>query len=365
MKVRLLGIAAFTLAAASLCVSAGARAETAHEKAAALLVQRAEVLFARDEIGAAEPLVRTAVELHPSARARLLLARALVARGACDEAVPLLPTALDAFDAEERASVDLVILEARAACDDLDLPVEGPEDMVRLEGGRFLMGTDDGERAEGPAHEVVLTPFWIDRTEVTVFEFQACVDAGVCKRRHFKGAGSMDYCNYGEPTRQDHPMNCVDFVGARQYCRWVGRRLPTEAEWELAARGLEGRRYPWGSAEPDCHVAIMKSEAGDGCGADRTFAVGSMPGGATPDGVLDLAGNVWEWVADWYGEGYYAESPRHDPSGPTAGTERSMRGGSWLTVNEVTFRGVNRDKEPPDYIGNAVGFRCALSARGQ
>ena len=169
----------------------------------------------------------------------------------------------------------------------------------------------------------------------------------------------MPYCNYGRAGRRDHPMNCVTYHGAQTYCAWAGGRLPTEAEWEFAARGDDGRAFPWGDDPPSCARVVMEDSVDDGCGMDRTAAVGSKPRGATPEGVEDLAGNVWEWVADWYDENYYARSPDRDPDGPPTGTRRVTRGGAWLSSEPAGLRGAFRDHEEPEYVGNGVGFRCA------
>lgn len=207
--------------------------------------------------------------------------------------------------------------------------------MVQLAGGSFLMGSEDpawdGWR---PAHPLRLQPFCIDTHEVTVRDYQRCVDAGECRpphrSTHWFRIGTMtseqakkqaraysEFCNAGHPDRLDHPVNCVDWFQSSDFCTWRGARLPTESEWEFAARGAEGRTYPWGEEPPDrsrangcgreCTrwqkkigvVASAKLFDGDD-GFVGTSPVGSFPEGASPQGVQDLIGNVFEWTADWF-----------------------------------------------------------------
>jgi formylglycine-generating enzyme required for sulfatase activity len=215
------------------------------------------------------------------------------------------------------------------------------------------MGSDDGNSDEQPAHTVYLDAFAIDRTEVTNAQYARCVQAGAC--RPPGSSSSYTRANYfADPRYADHPVIYVSWDDARAYCAWAGRRLPTEAEWEKAARGTDGRTYPWGD-EWDASKANT-----DEAGVGDTTPVGAYPAGASPYGALDMAGNVWEWVADWYGEDYYRESPGENPLGPASGTNRVVRGGSWGNVQWLA-RAADRYGFTPDDRNSHVGFRCARS----
>jgi eukaryotic-like serine/threonine-protein kinase len=203
------------------------------------------------------------------------------------------------------------------------------------EPGKNITFTD-----ESPSHPVYLDAFWIDQTEVTNAMYSRCVKAGKCTS---SGAGSDSY-----------PAVNVSWFDASHYCAWAGRRLPTEAEWEKAARGTDGRTFPWGNSAPSCSLANFASCAGSAA------VVGSYPEGASPYGAMDMAGNVWEWVADWFDGGYYSHSPQSNPKGPDLVTKRSMRGGSW--INPAGFiRVTGRGYYKPDSKFHAIGFRCAAN----
>jgi formylglycine-generating enzyme required for sulfatase activity len=211
--------------------------------------------------------------------------------------------------------------------------------------GGFEMGSNDGDDDERPVHTVWLDAFWIDQTEVTNAMYAKCVADGLCKSS--RCADNIDFIGAGQPVVG------VDWNDANSYCEWGGRRLPTEAEWEKAARGMLGRSYPWGEGI-DC------DKANYGSCKWKTVEVGSYPDGASPYGALDMAGNAWEWVADWYGETYYLSSPDRAPSGPSIGDSRVLRGGSWGN-DGVYVRFSCRLWGAPDRWNCYNGFRCAVS----
>ena len=214
---------------------------------------------------------------------------------------------------------------------------------------------------EHPAHVVELSAFWIDRTEVTNGQYSRCVDAGACDPPVDPGSFSRSRY-FGDPAFENYPVVQVDWHQAAAYCAWAGARLPTEAEWEYAARSPEGRLFPWG----DTFDPALLNFCDRGCdgmsdplhddGFPDTAPVGSFPRGVSWVGAMDMAGNVREWVADWYGP--YASEPAIDPQGPTSGESKIPRGGSWYdTPDDV--RSLNRGANLPDYTHPKVGFRCA------
>jgi formylglycine-generating enzyme required for sulfatase activity len=222
-----------------------------------------------------------------------------------------------------------------------------PGDTVDVPAGDFDMGCNDAvdkncSDDEKPLHTVSLSQFAIDRTEVTQAQFTACIIEGAC---------TVPTCDWN-CDNTTFPAGCVTWAQASAYCSWAGRRLPTEAEWEKAARGEEGGKYPWGNTEPDCNVTNMA-----GCG-DAAVAVGSFPAGASPYGALDMAGNMVELVADRYGEDYYAASPATDPQGPGSGSRYSGRGGGFKSEPQF-LRASKRDWYDPTDAGLSLGFRCA------
>ncbi|WP_437943102.1 bifunctional serine/threonine-protein kinase/formylglycine-generating enzyme family protein [Sorangium sp. So ce281] len=246
-----------------------------------------------------------------------------------------------------------------------------PPDMVRLPAGRFTMGSAKGGKSERPPHEVTLTrAFDVDRTEVTVAAYQRCVEAGRCTPSGLHGPRATDadveqrgaLCTAADPAKSQHPISCVDQAQAAAYCAFAGKRLPTEAEWEYAARGADGREYPWGNEPPGCAHAVVSRPPGQGCsGRGRgTQEVGSAKAGASPSGALDMAGNVWEWVADGWDPGVYARGAQTDPQVPATGSRGVLRGGSWdfsASTAKATFR-LAYDREAGDV---STGFRCARS----
>jgi formylglycine-generating enzyme required for sulfatase activity len=223
---------------------------------------------------------------------------------------------------------------------------------VYVPAGEFLMGAaDDGDAApdEKPQHSVFLDAFWIDRTEVTNTQYQRCVLTDGCSPP-LRADSQEQPVYYGNPRFAAYPMIYVTWAQARVYCQWAGRRLPTEAEWEKGARGTDGRIYPWGNETPDASRLDLDSPLLD------TQAVGLATAGASPYGALDMAGNVWEWVGDWYQADYYAVSPSGSPLGPEAGTERVLRGGAYTT--RLAVRASDRYSFNPGTARNNIGFRC-------
>jgi formylglycine-generating enzyme required for sulfatase activity len=226
--------------------------------------------------------------------------------------------------------------------------------MVYVPAGNFSMGSNDSTADEQPVHTVDLDAYWIDRTEVTNGMYSLCVEAGDCQRPK-KNNSNTHYNYYSDPLYANYPVIFVNWNDAQKYCSWAGRRLPTEAEWERAARGTDGRTYPWGNGSPSNSLLNFNNPMGD------TTGVGSYSSGASPYGVLDMAGNVSEWVADWYDVGYYGSSPSSNPTGPATGQYRVLRGGSWYS-DEYLIRSADRHWLEPDKWDLLVGFRCALAS---
>lgn len=251
---------------------------------------------------------------------------------------------------------------------------EEENNMVNVPAGEFQMGCNEEVdnkcyNDEKPYHKVILSAYKIDKYEVTSCKYQECVDAGDCNNYnesepHFSAySEEFQKCNLGRKDRLDHPMNCVSWFGAKAYCEWVGKRLPTEAEWEKAARGTDGLKYPWGNtSDSTCSYAVMgrydEKRGPEGCGADSTWAVGSIEAGKSPYGAYDMAGNVIEWVNDWFLENYYYSSPLNDPAGPDSGDSRGLRGGSWQEWSD-NLRTSTRGWDDPAYNeSSSYGFRC-------
>jgi len=224
--------------------------------------------------------------------------------------------------------------------------------MVFVPAGEFSMGSNmtdpEADDDEQPLHAVYLTEYWIDQTEVPNTMYQRCVQADQCTPPvHSPRFGDEDYTH--------HPVVGVTWSQAAAYCAWAGRRLPTEAEWEKAARGTDGRIYPWGNSLPGENLLNFDRLIGD------TTPVGSYLTGASPYGALDMAGNVWEWVADWYDPNYYTNTPSENPQGPGAsGNLRVLRGGAW-GVAARAVRAANRFWAFPER-NDLDGFRCARSS---
>jgi len=229
--------------------------------------------------------------------------------------------------------------------------------MVYVPEGDFAMGSDTGALDKQPVHTVFLDAFWIDRTEVTNAMYARCVRAGACQPpSDFSYPGEGTY--YGNAAFTNNPVIYVDWNAAAAYCEWSGARLPTEAEWEKAARGTDGRLYPWGDEPPTKSLGNWGSA---GFSGGESGSVGEYPSGASPYGALDLAGNVWEWVSDWYGSTYYAGSPRINPTGPSSGDDRVVRGGFLIDL-WTSARSSTRYHQNPSDAEYYLGFRCAMTA---
>jgi formylglycine-generating enzyme required for sulfatase activity len=267
--------------------------------------------------------------------------------------------------------------------------------MVYVPAGEFIMGSSDAdvnsvlalcnevrgdcERSwyedEQPQHTVYLDAFYIDETEVTSVQF-----AQFLNEQGNQEEGGVTWLDIGDENCRitesggqyqpktgysDHPVIEVSWYGARAYCQWAGKRLPTEAEWERAARGTDGLMYPWGNTFDgtklnfaDKNTSFDWSDPNWDDGYAGTAPVCSYPDGASPYGALDMAGNVYEWVADWYESGYYVSSPESNPEGPVSGDYRVIRGGSWYDIG-TGVRAADRDRRPPIDSISIVGFRCA------
>jgi eukaryotic-like serine/threonine-protein kinase len=240
--------------------------------------------------------------------------------------------------------------------------------MVEIAAACFTMGSATGSEDEKPRHRVCLDKYHIDLYEVTNAQYDLCHKAGGCPKAHYADdtcyvTGESDWSKtrtvQAEFTRPNHPAVCIDWEQAATFCAWAGKRLPTEAEWEYAARGSDGRIYPWGNDLPSCRLAVMNSD-GRGCSRGTTSPVGSKYAGVSPFGLYDMAGNAWEWVADWHEENYYSHSPEKNPRGPASSSagKRVFRGGSWYNKDNE-LRSSYRTQYLPGYRYDYYGFRCA------
>ena len=233
-------------------------------------------------------------------------------------------------------------------------------EMVYVPGGTFVL-SERGKGGEG-AHTVTLHNYWIDQTEITNMQYYQCVEAGACR--------APTTCAWGEPTYKDasykdHPVICITWQMANAYCEWAGGRFPTDAEWDYAARGPERSIYPWGDSfdaarlnfcDASCpHTDSQYRDYNDGYG--MTAPVGNYPDGVSWCGAMDMAGNVWEWVADWYGP--YGTGAQENPAGPTTGNERLIRGGSWYDASDFNRADHRHPYDPQDY-NHLIGFRCVM-----
>jgi len=268
--------------------------------------------------------------------------------------------------------VIVILLGFTSACKDSGMSEPTPTlinenddaEMVYVSAGEFLMGSEDGGIDETPEHTVYLDGFHIYKYEVTNTQFAGFLNAQGNQEEN--GVAWLDAEDSDVRIEQaggkwvvdsdyeDHPVVEVSWYGAKDFCEWVGGRLPTEAEWEKAARGEDGQTYPWGEESPTCNLVNYL-----GC-LVGTEPVGSYMGGASPYGALDMGGNVAEWVWDWYVRDYYGSSPGKNPSGPEEGTYRMLRGGSW-SANENYLRASARSGDEPYESEYSRGFRCLSS----
>ena len=254
--------------------------------------------------------------------------------------------------------------------------------MHLVAGGSFIMGSTDAEIAEAlilcqehydicnrwfyeresPQHTITLDDFWLDQTEVTNAQYRLCVEAGVCLEPSTCTKGDP---NFADPYKAENPVVCVSWEEAQTFCEWRDARLPTEAEWEYAFRGAAGLIYPWGNEFDGTHLNYCDANCGQSH-ADQRFndsfplsaPVGSFPQGVSPLGLLDMAGNVSEWVADWFGD--FSTGAEVDPRGPANGTEKLIKGCSWFS-HPTYCRGALRASVGPDTRYDYLGFRCAAS----
>lgn len=247
------------------------------------------------------------------------------------------------------------------------------QEMVFIPAGEFYRGSTEKEakdawefckkywkdcpwyvfEAEMPKHKVYLDAYSIDKYPVTNAEYKKCVTAGKCKKP--KGIKW-----YNDSKFVNHPVVFVDWYQAGTFCKWAGKRLPTEAEWEKAARGKTENIWPWGN-KWDCKKSCNSVPP---CKRNSTCTVGGFKEDVSPYGVYDMGGNVWEWVADWYEAGYYKNSPYKNPKVPNKGEDRVLRGGSWWNgnsfLNPSNYRGASRIHDAPNNWFNNYGFRCAV-----
>ena len=236
--------------------------------------------------------------------------------------------------------------------------------VVLITAGPFTMGSDEGLPNERPQHIVTLDAYYIDKYEVTLNLYRKFLEEG-------KHEAPQTWDDEAAMTVGDRPAIGMSWASAAAYCKWAGKRLPTEAEWEKAARGSDARRYPWGNMQPFVDIAnynrgIWVSEAitlvAVNSGLEgMSVRHGLKEGGKSPFGLFHMAGNAAEWVADWYERDYYQKSPGKNPPGPASGEKRVLRGGSWADLPS-TLRVTARFSAEPDFEDRTVGFRCAMDA---
>ncbi len=221
--------------------------------------------------------------------------------------------------------------------------------MALVPAGKFMMGSSMGDADEQPEHQVYVEAFFMDKYQVSVGQYARFLDAT-------SQEAPPDWTTMNRSPHQKRPIANVDWADADAYCTWAGKRLPTEAEWEKAARGTDGRTYPWGNEYPTKFFANASQEHWNNHSA--LMPVGTFEDGKSPYGLYDMAGNVWEWVSDWYAADYYKTSPSQNPTGPPRGEYKVIRGGSWGSSPEA-LRSADREIHAPSFRGLGTGFRCA------
>ena len=221
--------------------------------------------------------------------------------------------------------------------------------MVLVPAGEFIMGSWKGDADERPERRVYLDAYFFDKDQMTVGEYAKFLDAT-------SHSVPSDWNIMSRAMHKNRPVVNVEWADAVAYCKWAGKRLPTEAEWEKAARGTDGRTYPWGDEPPSKFHGNMKKELWNN--HMGLTPVGMFEDGRSPYGINDMAGNVWEWVSDWYDPNYYRTAPLRNPTGPTTGSHKVVRGGSWGSGPEG-LRSSERETRLPSFQGYGTGFRCA------
>jgi len=245
----------------------------------------------------------------------------------------------------------------------------GKDEMVLIPEGVFTMGykinnkNEWGDTDEEPVHKVFLKSYYIDRLEVSASQFSNFLNLNLKKAPLYFQTGSgvtiekVDRLYSPRVGLNNYPANRVSWYGADAYCRWVNKRLPTEAEWEKSARGIDGRIFPWGDEFPTNDRVTFRRKFNE-IGFKVLEMVDSMPNGRSPYGVHHMAGNAWEWVSDWYEDIYYEKSPFANPKGPDFGVSKVLRGGNWY-YKAYYMRTTYRFNEKPGVFKNWQGFRCA------
>ena len=221
--------------------------------------------------------------------------------------------------------------------------------MVLVPAGEFLMGSLTGDLDEQPVRRVYLDAYFFDKDHLTVGQYAKFLEAT-------SHNVPSEWNIMSRAMHKNRPVVNVEWADAAAYCTWAGKRQPTEAEWEKAARGIDGRTYPWGDEPPSKFHGNMKKELWNN--HMGLTPVGTFGDGKSPYGVNDMAGNVWEWVSDWYDPNYYSTAPLRNPTGPPTGSHKVVRGGSWGSGPEG-LRSAERETRLPSFQGFGTGFRCA------